>query len=57
MEQYIYMYYIYIYIHGFVTPKQKVLEQLGIHMQKTKQNKTKYNKKMNLNSPYSLNIN
>ena len=32
---------IYIYIHGFVTPKQKVLEQLGIHTQK--QNKTKQN--------------
>ena len=34
MEQYIYMYYIYIYIYGFVTPKQKVLEQVEIHMQK-----------------------
>ena len=52
MEQYIYMYYIYIY--GFVTPKQKVLEQLEIHTQKKQ---TKYNKKMNLHSPYSLNIN
>ena len=49
MEQYIYMYYIY----GVVTPKQKVLEQLEIHEQKDKTNK----KKMNLQSPYTLNIN
>lgn len=50
MERDIYMCYIY----GVVTPKQKVLEQLEIHVQKDKTNEQR---KTNLQSPYTLNIN